>query len=90
MKLLPLEFTHRNYLIAKNALALDADGNERLIALSCSESLEYLMLFERATKGVLPASTDELNHFLAMHDRHTSALPDSLWLANAVFGTMRP
>lgn len=57
MKLLPLEFTHRNYLIHKYALALDTDGNETMLGLSHVESLEYLLLFDGATKGILPDST---------------------------------
>lgn len=86
MKLLPLEFTHRNYLINRYALVLDGDGNETLAGLTCMESFAYLEMFEDATKGILPESMGRLGLFLSMHDRHTAALPDSLWLANAVFG----
>jgi hypothetical protein len=86
MKLLPLDFTHRNYLLNRYALVLDGDGNETLAALSCSESLDYLVLFEYATKGVLPTSLERLSYFLAMHERHTAALPSSLWMANALYG----
>jgi hypothetical protein len=86
MKLLPLDFTHRHYLINKHALLLDREGNETLIALSRSESLDYLVLFEYATKGNPPISPAKLSYFLAMHERHTAALPDSLWLTNAYYG----
>jgi hypothetical protein len=86
MKLLPLDSTHRNYLIKKYALLLDREGNETLVALSREESLEYLVLFEYATKGILPTSTDEMIGFLAMHERHTAALPGFMWLANAMYG----
>jgi hypothetical protein len=86
MKLLPLDFTHRNYLINKRALLLDRNGNETLVALSRAESLEYLVFFEYATKEILPIPTGRMIEFLAMHERHTSSLPGSMWLANAMCG----
>jgi hypothetical protein len=75
MKLLPLDFVHRNYLINKYALKLDVDGNETLAGLSCLESATYLLMFEESTKGVLPADDKQLHSFLSMHERHTNELP---------------
>jgi hypothetical protein len=86
MKLLPLDFTYRSYLINKYALLLDREGNETLVALSREESLEYLVFFEYATKGILPISTGRMFEFLAMHERHTAALSGSMWLVNAIYG----
>jgi hypothetical protein len=78
MKLLPLDYVHRNYLINRYALKLDADGNEILAGLSCSESAAYLLMFDGSTKGFFPANVDDVYSFLSMHERHTNELPPNL------------
>jgi hypothetical protein len=70
MKLLLLEFTHRNFLLNRCALKLDADGNETLTGLSELESVFYLQMFDDVVKGLFLVDIEKIMLFLSTHERH--------------------
>lgn len=89
MKLLPLEGTHRAFLVFKGALMLNADGNETLVGLTMEDSVTYVRICYGAWNDNLPDSLVDLSIFLGLHERHTNALRDSTWVFNTT-SSIRP
>jgi hypothetical protein len=79
MKSLNLENTHRVYLTNKGALCIDVDGHETLVGLGQVESLTYLSMEGRASRGYFSDDLAELLNFLNLLNRHQAALPSSHW-----------
>jgi hypothetical protein len=77
---LPLELTHREYLITREGLAKDAEENETLVGLSWSESVLYLRLVGNTLADHYPDEPIDFSTFLSPHQRHTAALPKYPWL----------
>lgn len=86
MKLLALEGTHRAFLIFKGALILDPDGNEILAGLVREDSETYVRICYGAWNDDLPDSLADLSLFLDLHERHTNALRDSIWVFKIASG----
>lgn len=84
MNVLPLEESHRHYLVQKHAIEVDADGNETLVGLSWPESLVYLCMVGETERNRLPSDANSLSIFLQLHERHTALLPDSPWIIEAL------
>lgn len=75
MKPLELEPSYRQYLNVKHALRLDDDGDECLVGLTASESVEYLAILNAASVEAKIHSGVDPERFLDLYDRHIAALP---------------
>jgi hypothetical protein len=75
MKTLHIESIHREYLMSKGALCVDADEWETLIGLTPSESVTYLKMEQRAATGYLSDDILDLQFFLVILNKHEAAFP---------------
>lgn len=73
MQKLTLEPSYRDYLVFNKSLVVDAAGNESLAGLSHSESIMYLDLSRIALQDNISASSETMELFLVMYDRHMAA-----------------
>lgn len=86
MKLLKLDPLYRNYLVVKHGLKLDAHGNEIMVGLTASESVEYLtMMNDISTEARFSAHIDP-ERFVTLYERHVAALPTH----PSIFDTLGP
>lgn len=75
MKTLDLEDTYRHYLERRGALGLDVHGNEVLVGLSQTESVEYVAVTDGSISSPLSSNFPNPQRFLDLADRHEAARP---------------
>jgi hypothetical protein len=74
MKLIPLEWFYRSWLVSRHALTLDQDHNERFVGLTHCESLLYAKMSNPPFISFDRWEVDELKRFLELHERHEVTL----------------
>jgi hypothetical protein len=78
MKILNLYDTYRTYLENKMALDVDANGDEVLVGLNRSESIEYVDVTNGSLSDPLFTGHDNPLRFIELYERHQAALPKDI------------
>ncbi len=76
MILLNLYGTYRNYLEKRGAICTDENGDETLVGLNRSESMEYIAITDGSISTPLPQYIKNPERFLELSDRHELARPE--------------
>jgi hypothetical protein len=78
MKTLNLYHAYRIYLDEKKAFSVDSNGDEILVGLNRSESIEYIEATNGSISAPNPTNFNNPVRFLELSERHQLALPKEI------------